>query len=67
MKMSDMEPLVRILNVTTNEVQYEGGETYAQKRIAMALMSLLLVGGIYNVGARNAGISRVCQHRGRSD
>ena len=32
MKMSDMEPLVRILNVTANEVQYEGGETYAQEK-----------------------------------
>ena len=30
--MSDMEPLVRILNVTINEVQYEGGETYAQEK-----------------------------------
>ena len=27
-----MEPLIRILNVTTNEVQYEGGETYAQEK-----------------------------------
>ena len=25
-------PLVRILNVTINEVQYEGGETYAQEK-----------------------------------
>ena len=32
MKVSDMEPLIRILNVTTNEVQYEGGETYAQEK-----------------------------------
>lgn len=32
MKMSDMEPLIRILNVTINEVQYEGGETYAQEK-----------------------------------
>ena len=32
--MSDMEPLVRILIVivTINEVQYEGGETYAQEK-----------------------------------
>lgn len=31
-KVSDMAPLVRILNVTANEVQYEGGETYAQEK-----------------------------------
>ena len=30
--MSDMEPLIRILNVTINEVQDEGGETYAQEK-----------------------------------
>ena len=32
LKVSDMEPLIRILNVTANEVQYEGGETYAQEK-----------------------------------
>ena len=30
--MSDMTPLIGILNVTANEVQYEGGETYAQEK-----------------------------------
>ena len=29
--MSEIDSLIRILNVTTNEVQYEGGETYAQE------------------------------------
>ena len=30
--MSEIDSLIRILNVTANEVQYEGGETYAQEK-----------------------------------
>ena len=32
LKVSDMAPLIRILNVTNSDVQYEGGETYAQEK-----------------------------------